>query len=410
MLRGCLKLVFVLMLVACLSSVFYMAGFTTSLMITPRTLPQVSKPAGGSVLSLPTPLPNQSLGGPEFRTFWEAWEIIKGDYFGSLPSDQELTYGAIRGVVATLNDPHTAFLDPQQAKMVDADLSGAFEGIGAYVEQRESQIAIVSVLPGAPAERAGLRASDVILAIDGRSTEGMALFDAITLIRGPRGTTVKLTILHPDAPGPVEVEVTRARINVPTVEARSLADGEIGYIQLFQFNERAPDEFKTALRRLLRDNPRGLILDLRNDPGGYLNVAIDIASQFIGDGAILIERNKDGGEEIDQARSGGLATDPGLPLVVLVNKGSASASEIVAGAIQDRGRGVLIGETTFGKGSVQISRDLSDKSELRVTIAHWYTPNGRQIQGVGLTPDIEVANSATGQDSQLDRAVQYLTR
>jgi carboxyl-terminal processing protease len=197
---------------------------------------------------------------------------------------------------------------------------------------------------------------------------------------------------------------------MPTVEARRLADGQIGYIRLFEFNQRAPDEFKTALRRLLKDKPGGLILDLRDDPGGYLDVAIDVAGQFIADGVIATEHNKDGKEQVHQARPGGLATDAGLRLVVLVNKGTASASEIVAGAIKDRGRGVLIGETTFGKGSVQITYDLSDKSELRVTITHWYTPNGRQIHGVGLVPDIEVANSAAGQDAQLDRAVQYLTQ
>jgi len=375
----------------------YVAGFTASVLLTPRPQPSVAAP------SPPTK-------GPEtFRVFWEVWGILHEEYYGPLPPDRDNTYNAIRGLVESLGDPHTVFADPEHTRLLSEDLSGSFEGIGTYVEMRDGQLVIVSPLPGSPAERAGLRPGDVVVAIDGEPTEGLSLFDAIMRIRGPKGTRVTLTIQRPGEP-PFDVELIRARIDVPTVEAEELADGRIGYLRVYEFNQRAPKEVRVALGKLLANEPEALILDLRDNPGGYLHVAVAVASQFVADELILTERHKDGNIQRHRALPGGLATDPDLPLVVLVNRGTASASEIVAGAIQDHGRGVLLGERTFGKGSVQVTHTLSDESSLRVTIAHWFTPNGREIHGEGLTPDIKVMQpeGEAGRDTQLEAAIRYL--
>lgn len=394
-------------LAVCLMGASYAAGFATSALLTPRPTPQAP-----AVAEEPT-----YQGPREFRVFWEVQDILQREYYASLPSDQEMVYNAIRGVVDSLGDPHTAFADPEHARLFSEDLSGSFQGIGTHVEMRDDQLVIVSLLPGAPAEQAGLRPGDVILAVDGEPLAGMSLFEAVTRIRGPQGTRVTLTIQRPNEP-PFDVVLTRARIEVPTVEARELAEGRIGYLRIFEFNERAPREVEVALRKLLASpsvrrtgKPQALILDLRDDPGGYLHVAVDVASQFLGDGLVLMEQRKDGTVEEHRARTGGLATDPDLPLVVLVNQGTASAAEIVAGAIQDQNRGVLIGERTFGKGSVQVTHTLSDQSSLRVTIARWFTPSGREIHGQGLAPDLEVpreTDAESGRDTQLQAAIEYL--
>jgi len=387
-------------LAACLMGASYAAGFATSALLTPHLTPQAP-----AVVEEPT-----YQGPREFRVFWEVQDILQREYYASLPSDQEMVYNAIRGVVDSLGDPHTAFADPEHTRLFSEDLSGSFQGIGTHVEMRDEQLVIVSLLPGTPAEQAGLRPGDVILAVDGEPLAGMSLFEAVTRIRGPQGTRVTLTVQRPNEP-PFDVQLTRARIAVPTVEARELAEGRIGYVRIFVFNERASHEVEVALRKLLASKPQALILDLRDDPGGYLHVAVDVASQFLGDGLILTEQHRDGTVEEHRPRAGGLATDPDLPLVVLVNQGTASASEIVAGAIQDQGRGVLIGERTFGKGSVQVTHTLSDQSSLRVTIARWFTPSGREIHGQGLAPDLEVpreTDAGSGRDAQLQAAIEYL--
>jgi len=348
---------------------------------------------------------NQQLG-----VFWEVWDIIQREYYGRQLSSEEMTTAAIRGVVDSLGDPHTTYLDARQARIFGDQLSGSFEGIGAYVESRDRKIIIVSPLANTPAEKAGLRAGDVVTAINDEPTDGLTLTEAITRIRGPRGSTVRLTVIHPGESTPVVLEIVRDRINIPTVESRRLAEGKIGYIHLYEFNDRAPQEMRLALQDLLRDRPQGLILDLRNNPGGYLHVAVDVAGQFLEGGLVLTEQQKNGTLREYTARRGGLATT--IPLIVLVNKGSASAAEIVAGALQDRGRAQLVGEQTFGKGTVQVAHALSDGSNLRVTVARWLTPNGHSIHLQGLQPDVEVTlegRPTTGQpDPQIERAIQLL--
>ncbi len=346
----------------------------------------------------------------QFVLFWDVWQIVEQQFYREKPLDyHEMVYGAIRGMVNSLGDPHTAFLTPSQRVMFAEDLEGEFGGIGVTVYMTdEGKLMASKILPASPAERADLKAGDLILEVDGASLQGKDVAQAISMIRGPSGTQVRLLIQR-GSEEPFEIVLTRAVVSIPTVESRMLEDG-IAYLALAEFNAKATAEVRAALDELLKQNPRGLILDLRGDPGGYLHVADEVASEFLAEGVTLIERGRDGEEIVHRPSSGGRATR--IPLAVLVDAGSASASEIVAGAIQDQGRGVLVGEKTYGKGSVQITQPLSDGSGLQVTIRRWYTPAGHQIDGVGLTPDIPVTVSEEDlqalRDPALQSAVAYL--
>jgi len=347
----------------------------------------------------------------EFAVFWEAWQFIEQRFYGEIPPVRERVYGAIRGMVNAFGDPNTAFVDPTRAEIFRQDTSGSFEGIGAAIRMDQlGHLIIVEPYPGRPAAEAGLRRGDIILKIDGTSTEGMSLYEAISLIRGPANTKVKLTIFREGVEEPFDVTVTRARIEIEVVEAKRLS-GDLGYVSLSEFSRGAADKVARAIRALQSERPlKGLIFDLRNNPGGLLDEAIAVGSQFIADGVITIEREKGGTEQVFEALPNGVATD--IPLVVLINQGSASAAEIVAGAIQDYKRGTVIGEQSFGKGTVQIPYTLSDGSELRVTIAEWLTPKGRQINGNGITPDVVVERTQedfeADRDPQLEHAVGLL--
>ncbi len=341
----------------------------------------------------------------------EIWDILQDTYIEPQELDvQEMVYGAASGFVEAVGDPHTAFVEPIQAAIIEEDMQGSFEGIGATVEMREGVLTIVRPLPNSPAERVGIEAGDQVLEVDGQSIEGMDIMEAITLIRGPRGTTVRLLVQREGIAEPFEVEIVRDRIEMQITEARML-EGNVAYLGLSEFNARSAQQVRAELKTQLEHNPTGLILDLRNNPGGYLQMAIEVASEFLPGGTLVVtERERDAPDRELRASRGGLALE--IPLVVLVNGGSASASEIVAGAIQDHGRGILVGETTFGKGSVQQTHTLSDGSSLRVTIAKWVLPGGRILDGDGLTPDIQVSTTpeevAQGRDVQLERAVEYL--
>jgi len=347
----------------------------------------------------------------QFGLFWEAWSIIEREFNHEEPLDlQKVVYGAISGAIRALGDPYTAFSEPAQAKIFEEDLEGSFEGIGATVDQVDGFVVIVDTIDGSPARKAGLRSKDVLLEADGKSLRGMDLSRAISLIRGPRGTQVRLRVQREGVPEPFEVVVTREKIDLPTVSYRMLDQG-IAYVRLTEFNSQATTRLQAALRELLKEQPRALIFDLRGNPGGYLHIAVQVASQFVGSGVIVTEKDSKGRVTEYKAEGNGLALD--IPLVVLVDGGSASASEIVAGAIQDAGRGTLIGRTTFGKGSVQASYTLSDGSAVRVSIARWYTPKGHQIDGKGLTPDIVVpldtpATAGPTRDAILERAQQFI--
>lgn len=396
LLHSCLRVMVVALLVALVTSVAFLAGFAARASLAPGPTAVAVEPTSSEEEA--------------FRVFWEAWHILKHDFCGDLPDNQEMTYSAIRGVIDDLDDKYTAFLEPEMAAIVREDRSGSFEGIGAVVNMNDDgQLEIIRTFEGKPAARAGLKSGDIVLAVGDTAIEKMSVFEAVVLIRGPAGSVARLTIKREGIEEPFVVEVVREKIEMPVVESRML-DDDIAYLKLSEFNAQATNKLKASLQSLLAEEPRGLIFDLRDNPGGFLNVSVEIGSQFISEGSILIERLKDGQRRDYPAQSGGLATD--IPLVVLVNGGTASASEIVAGAIQDAGRGVLIGEQTLGKGSVQLSHYLSDGSELRVTFARWFTPQGRAIHEEGLTPDIQVdmteEDIEAGRDPQLQRAIEYL--
>lgn len=349
-------------------------------------------------------------GVPEqFGLFWEAWQLAKQDYYKPDKLDpQEMTYGAIRGMLDSLGDPNTGFADPSQAKVADEDLRGTFDGIGVTVEMRNGLITVVAPLDGSPGEKAGIKPGDFVIKIDGRDSTAMSLMEAVALIRGPRGTAVELTIFRQGEQEPRVFSITRAEIKVESVQARLLDNG-LAYVKISHFTGVTTELLKQRLADLLANKPKGLVLDLRNNPGGLLNEGVDVTSQFLAEGIVLYTQDRDT-KEAANVKKGGLATS--IPMVVLVNKGSASASEIVAAALQDYGRAKLIGEPTFGKDTVQNVRSLSDKSQVRITVARWLSPKNQEIHEVGLQPDIVIKRSdddiTNGRDPQLDRAVQEL--
>jgi carboxyl-terminal processing protease len=319
--------------------------------------------------------------------------------------------GAIRGMLDALEDPHTTYLDPEEYTMLNTSLQGedTYEGIGAWVDTRGDYLMIISPMPGSPAENAELRTGDKIIGIDGEDMTGLDGEVVRKKVLGPAGSTVRLTIAR-EGVEPFDVMITRDNITVPSIESRLLEDN-IGYIRLFIFSDDVGDELHQALKEMLANNPDGLILDLRNNGGGYLDSAVDVLSEFVSDSVVMYEEYGDGARKPLKARSGGLATD--IPLVVLINEGSASSSEIVAGAIQDLKRGELIGATSFGKGSVQMPSTLkNEQGAVRITIARWLTPNGRTIHQVGLTPDYDIPitdeDISASRDPQLDKAIELL--
>jgi carboxyl-terminal processing protease len=351
-----------------------------------------------------------------FAPFWQAWRLIHEDFVDQPVDDRALMQGAISGMMEALGDEHSSYMPPAEYDLATSDQSGEFEGIGAYVEGAEGEgLRIVSPFPGSPAEAAGLLPEDLIIAVDGADVTGLTELEAIQLVRGPAGTDVVLTVVRVTDDGQTEVPhdytVTRARITVASVEGELLADN-IAYVKINNFGARTTGELREILRDLLESDPVGVILDLRGNPGGYLSTAIEVSSQFLPRGTLVMSEHFGDGREVEyDAERGGLATD--IPLVVLVDTGSASASEIVAGAIQDQGRAVLVGVTTYGKGSVQNWHELrGDNGAVRVTIARWFTPDGRSIHEQGITPDIEVEltedDAAAGRDPQLDAAIQEL--
>lgn len=351
--------------------------------------------------------------GQLFKPFWQAWDLIHQQYVDQPVDDETLMRGAIQGMMDALGDEHTSYMDPQTQEAIDTQLMGHYEGIGAVVDTTTEYLTIVSTYPGTPAEEAGLNPGDQVIAVDGEDMTGIEGELVRRKIIGPADTQVTLTIRREGAEQPFDVTITRAEIEIPAIESKMLP-GQVAYVRVnYPFGENTSKDLEAALKELMDQDPVGVVLDLRDNGGGYLHVAIEVASQFIEKGVIVYEQYGDGTRETFEARRGGLATD--IPLVVLVNEGSASASEIVAGAIQDTGRGKLVGVTSFGKGSVQIVTDLVDKQgAVRITVARWLTPKERTIHEVGLKPDVEVERTPediqAGRDPQLDKAVELLTQ
>jgi carboxyl-terminal processing protease len=300
--------------------------------------------------------------------------------------DQALVEGAIEGMLDTLDDPYTRYMTPEELAMWNEDASGEFEGIGAEVSQDEDgALIIVSPMAGSPAEEVGLQAGDRILAVDGRDIRDLSLDSIIALVRGPAGTPVTLTVERAGMPDTFDVTIVRAAIVTPMVEWEMLADN-VAHVRLNQFGEDSHADLHAALEQALALNPRGLVFDLRGNPGGLLGDALSITSEFVAEGTIMRERWASGRESLHNASGGGIATE--IPMVVLVDRGSASASEVLAGAVQDHGRALIVGETSFGKGTVQTIHGLSNGGALSVTVARWLTPDGHWIHGAGIAPDV----------------------
>jgi carboxyl-terminal processing protease len=345
-----------------------------------------------------------------FVPFWQTWQAVY-----TLEPRESLSYeglmrAALQGMVETLDDPHTAYMTPYEYLQVNSSLEGEYEGIGAWMDATGDYLTVVAPMEGSPAEAAGLQPGDVVIAVDGEDMTGVDGELVIQRVLGPEGTQVVLTIRREGVAEPFDVTLTRARITVPSVIGEML-DEDIAYVQLTTFGSDTANELRATLNDLLGQDPIGLILDIRNNGGGYLDTAVQITSEFLTQGVVLYEEYGDGTRDTHSVLEGGVAIE--IPLIVLVNEGSASASEILAGAIQDYGRGLLVGQTTFGKGSVQLPIALSNnQGALRITVARWLTPNERDISAQGLQPDVMVDltedDFEAGQDPQLDKAVELL--
>lgn len=349
----------------------------------------------------------------DFNIFWETWDAIHKNYLKDSEIDsKERVYGAARGLVGSLKDPYSEFFKPEDAKKFGEDVSGSFGGIGAEIGSKNGFVVVVSPLKNSPAERVGLKSGDKILTINGTSTEGMSVYEAVKIIRGEVGTEVKLTILREDEDNPREFKIIREIIQIPTLDYE-IKDG-ILIVKLYSFNLNTEKLFYDAvIDGFLKNKAKGLVLDLRNNPGGYLDVAIDLGGWFFKKGTLIVteeSRGKDGKNEYRQHPADGNGALKDVPVVVLVNKGSASASEILAGALQIQRKIKLIGEETFGKGTVQRLIPLSDGSSLKITIAHWVLPNGQILEGNGLKPDIEIKNKEddSTKDLQLEKALEVI--
>lgn len=348
----------------------------------------------------------------EFSLFWEAWGWVEQSYLGQIPPMKQVAYGAIRGALNELGDPYTVFVEPRQREQERESLRGNFGGIGAHIRRSDEGDVLLEPIPGNPAEASGIQRGDVLLAVDGVPIdESMTVEQIAERIRGQKGTTVTLTVLHPEADEAIDVEVERDDILIPSVTYRLLPEApSIGYLELSRFSAESSGEVESAIRDLREQGANGLILDIRHNGGGLLDAAVDVADHFLEAGPVLYQKTKGQEEQVYDSSDGAVAGD--MPLVVLVDSATASSSEILAGALQDRERAPLIGSRTFGKGSVQLVYDLSDGSSVHVTASRWLTPDRHEIDQQGLEPDIpvEVPQEAIedGTDVVLQRAVEYL--
>lgn len=351
---------------------------------------------------------------------WKAWSLLRENFVethasGTVPTAEEQLWGAIAGLTDSYGDPYTVFMPPQQAQMFQEDISGAFEGVGMELGTKDDLLVVVAPLKDSPAERAGIRSGDTVLAVDGKSTDGMNVDDVIKLIRGKKGTTVTLRIAREGEQGPLEVRVVRDTINIPVMKNYKRDDG-VYVIEIYSFSANSAGLFRNALRDFFQTGSTKLLLDLRGNPGGYLEAAVDMASYFLPVGNAVVSEDFKDKRPTQVHRSAGYNVFAGRPLkmAILVDQGSASASEILAGALQQNNVAKLVGTRTFGKGSVQQLMELGGGAELKVTIARWLTPNGSSISDGGLTPDILATTTVelikAGEDPQKDTAVEWLLK
>ncbi len=345
----------------------------------------------------------------DFGIFWDAWDLIEKNYTIEPLDRQKMVYGAIAGMVDSLGDPYSTFLTPEENASLNEDMKGIFGGIGAEIGYRDNAMTVIAPLKDSPAEKAGIMAGDKIVQVDDKSSEGLSVDELVDLIRGEEGTTVKILI---DRNGEMmPFEIVRATIVDKTVKWE-MKDGQIAYVEIRQFKQDTAEELDKEIGDILAQDPKGIVLDLRNNPGGYLDVVVDVASRFINEGqAVVFEES---GDTKKAYKAVGGKRFENIPIVVLINEGSASASEILAGALKDYQLATLVGKTTFGKGLVQGISELKDGSALKITVAKWLTPNGNNINKDGIKPDVEVEYSIddykAGKDPQLDKALEMLKK
>lgn len=353
----------------------------------------------------------------DFSLLKKAWDQVTTNYVDQDKIDkQKMTYGAASGMVEAIGDPYTEFFNPEESKKLQEDLSGSFEGIGLQLGVKNKQIVAISPIKGTPAERAGLRPGDLILAVDKKPTADLSIDEVVSMIRGPKGTKVVLTIARKDTNATKDIEITRDVIKVPSMawDIKETPNGtKIAHITLYQFSDTLYQDFKNSAFDILNSGVSGIVLDVRNNPGGLVNQATNIAGWFLDRGnLILTEQDKDGGKT--EFKSNGPSNFVPYPLVVLINEGSASSSEILAGALKDDRKALMIGETSFGKGTVQKIVDFDEGSSLKVTVAKWFTPSGERIQDTGIKPDIKVELTSDdydkGKDPQIERALQEIEK
>lgn len=347
----------------------------------------------------------------DFGLFWETWNLLNEKYVDTTKLDQQkMIYGAISGMVKAVGDPFSSFMDPEESKAFSQDLEGTFDGIGVEIGMKNGILTVISPLDGSPAAKAGLRAGDKILKVGDTLTTDMTVDEAVTKIRGPKGTDITLTILRNGDNNPKEIKITRDTINVKSVKLE-WKDNGIAVVKISKFGDDTVSGMNQAATQIVTQKAKGVILDLRNNPGGYLEAAVDVSSDFISKGKVVVsEEDRGGGKKDYTARGGNILGN--IPVVVLVNSGSASASEITAGALRDDLGATLVGKKTFGKGSVQELEKLSDGSNLRVTIARWLTPNGDYIMEKGIDPTIDIDLTEDDynhdRDPQMDKALEVM--
>ncbi len=350
----------------------------------------------------------------DFKLFWDTWDLVSRTYFDKKSIDpNKLFYGAISGMVAALGDPYTVFLPPEQQKFSKEELNGSFEGVGIQLGfNKEKRLVVIAPLAGTPAQKAGIKPEDVIVKIADKDTTNMTLPEAVNLIRGAKGTQITLTIFREGESDTRSFTLTRDTIIVKSVEVsykETNTGKSVAVIKLSRFGERTNDEWNEAIADLLSKDSNAVILDLRNNPGGFLEGAVFIGSEFLEDGNVVLQENSEGARTSFKVSRAGKLTN--IPLVALINKGSASASEIVAGALQDRKRSTLVGEKSFGKGTIQEAQDLEKGAGIHITVAKWLTPNGRWVNDTqGLEPDVTIENDKedAAKDAQLDKALELL--
>lgn len=375
----------------------------------------------GSVRTEPTDLEEQ------FSVFWEAWDLVEENFVDRSEVDpQDMTYGAIEGMLNSLGDQgHTRFMTPEEASLQSSDIAGQFYGIGAELGQRDGHPVIVAPMDGSPADEAGVLAGDIIVEVDGEPVAGMSLDEVVRRVRGPQGTPVTLAVIHPGEMAITEITIVRAQIQVNPVSWAMVPGTQIAHLRISQFNANANRDLLTALSQMREAGAKAMVVDVRNNIGGLLDQAVSVTSQFISGGNVVLEQDADGNRREIPTERGGAATE--IPIVVLINRGTASGAEIFAGAVQDHERGQLVGETTFGTGTVLRTYLLSDGSAMLLGTSQWLTPDGRQIWKVGVDPDVETPlpldvqptrprqlkdmsaeQFQSGEDTQLQTAVQML--